>query len=199
MTDVNINEVQSQSVGSAADDIANGGDSLSQVEFFIASDYLSGLDSQIALYKDELENSELAKSEYMTNEALISGFLSKTEIETDSGEACVELDTGEAKELVEILKSLGQKMAAEDLEDEISDVENSRDSVVDSIQFSKKDLEDLKTTYSNKIDDLNSSSELKMIRFQTLTDARKQALLMLSNMISSDNSTKLAIIQNLKS
>jgi len=50
----------------------------------------------------------------------------------------------------------------------------------------------------NKLKDLNSTSEMKMINFQSLMDARKQAMMMLSNMVNSDNQTKMSIIQNLK-
>lgn len=59
-------------------------------------------------------------------------------------------------------------------------------------------IDSVKDALDNKLSDLNSSSELKAIQFQSLMDSRKQAMLMLSNLINSDNQTKMAIIQNLK-
>ena len=50
----------------------------------------------------------------------------------------------------------------------------------------------------NQLQDKNNLSEMKMIRFQSLIDARKQSLLLLSNMMNSDHQTKMAIIANLK-
>ena len=64
--------------------------------------------------------------------------------------------------------------------------------------ISLESIEALKDSADSKIQSLNSQTELKMINFQALMDSRKQAMLMLSNMISSDNSTKQAIIQNMK-
>ena len=58
--------------------------------------------------------------------------------------------------------------------------------------------ENMKEKIDDKIQNSNSTSEIKMIYFQALMDSRKQAMLMLSNMITSENSTKMAIIQNLK-
>lgn len=58
--------------------------------------------------------------------------------------------------------------------------------------------ESLKEKIDGKIQNVNSDSEIRMIYFQSLMDSRKQAMLMLSNMVSSENSTKMAIIQNLK-
>lgn len=59
-------------------------------------------------------------------------------------------------------------------------------------------LQAVKDALDSKLSDLNSTSELKLIRYQGLMDARKQAMLMLSNMLSSDNQTRMAVIQNLK-
>lgn len=73
------------------------------------------------------------------------------------------------------------------------------ETIIDGEYFlSEQIIEDVKDKMDSKLQDLNSVSELKMIYFQSLMDSRKQAMLMLSNMISSDNSTKMAIIQNLK-
>lgn len=60
-------------------------------------------------------------------------------------------------------------------------------------------IEELKDAIDNKIQELNSTSELRMINFQSLMDGRKQAMMMLSNMLNSDNQTKMSIIQNFKS
>ena len=59
-------------------------------------------------------------------------------------------------------------------------------------------LQEIKDGFADKVDSLNQSSELKMIRFQALMDARKQAFMMLSNMVNNNHQTMQAIIQNLK-
>ena len=63
-----------------------------------------------------------------------------------------------------------------------------------SVEFLKTFSESLET----RMTDLNSQSETDSIRFQALMDSRKQNLLMLSNMMNSDNQTKMAIINNMK-
>lgn len=56
----------------------------------------------------------------------------------------------------------------------------------------------LADTCDKKVQEMNTNSELKMIQFQSLMDARKQALLQLSNMINSDKETLMEIIRNMK-
>jgi len=64
--------------------------------------------------------------------------------------------------------------------------------------FSDKTLTDLQEKIDGQIQDLNSSSEIKMIHFQALMDARKQAMMMLSNLLNADKTTKESIIQNMR-
>lgn len=59
-------------------------------------------------------------------------------------------------------------------------------------------IQAVKDGLDSRLSDLNSTSELKLIHYQSLMDARKQAMLMLSNLISADNQTRLSVIQNLK-
>lgn len=66
------------------------------------------------------------------------------------------------------------------------------------VAVSREQINSLIEGLEGRLKDLNSVSEIKMINFQALMDARKQAMLMLSNMINADNQTKMAIIQNLK-
>lgn len=56
----------------------------------------------------------------------------------------------------------------------------------------------LKETLENKIADLNSQSEMDMIKFQSLMDARKQTVMMLSNLMNGDHQTKMNILNNMK-
>lgn len=58
--------------------------------------------------------------------------------------------------------------------------------------------ETLKGQMDSKLTDLNSTSEMKMVNYQALMDARKQSMMLLSNMLNSDTQTKMAIIQNMK-
>ena len=64
--------------------------------------------------------------------------------------------------------------------------------------IAESSLKALGDALDSKLSDLNSTSELKMIQFQSLMDARKQSMMMLSNLLSSDNQTKMAVIQNMK-
>lgn len=50
-----------------------------------------------------------------------------------------------------------------------------------------------------ELTDLNSTSELTMLQVQSLVDQRKNALLMLTNLIASKNETMMGIIRNMKS
>lgn len=59
-------------------------------------------------------------------------------------------------------------------------------------------LQAVKDGLDSKLSGLNSTSELKLIHYQSLMDARKQSMMMLSNMIGSDNQTRMAVIQNMK-
>lgn len=69
----------------------------------------------------------------------------------------------------------------------------------DGLYFFPDDtLTNLQEKIDGQIQDLNSSSEIKMIHFQALMDARKQAMMMLSNLLNADKTTKEAIIQNMR-
>jgi hypothetical protein len=59
-------------------------------------------------------------------------------------------------------------------------------------------LQAVKDGLDSKLSGLNSASELKLIHYQSLMDARKQSMMLLSNMIGSDNQTRMAVIQNMK-
>lgn len=67
-----------------------------------------------------------------------------------------------------------------------------------SYAIDESSLKSLSDALDGKMSDLNSTSELKMIQFQSLMDARKQAMMILSNLLSADHQTKMAVIQNMK-
>lgn len=56
----------------------------------------------------------------------------------------------------------------------------------------------IKSKIDNRLNAVNSTSETKTIYLQALMDSRRQAMMMLSNLINAENSTKMAIIQNMK-
>lgn len=68
----------------------------------------------------------------------------------------------------------------------------------DGYFFPDETIEKFQEKIDGQIQDLNSTSEIKMINFQSLMDARKQAMLMLSNLLQADKTIKEAIIQNMR-
>lgn len=96
---------------------------------------------------------------------------------------------------------------AQQLQDELNQKQEIRDEIAAlNTQLAQSGLSDeakesLTAQISNKQEELaqlNSNSELTMIQVQSLMDQRKNALTLLSNLISVNTSTQMSIIQNMK-
>lgn len=99
----------------------------------------------------------------------------------------------------------GVKWATSAFSKELSDTLNAYgyagnyvDSSMQEIYVENTTIDAIMENIDSQIQEKNTSSELKMINFQAIMDSRKQALLMLSNLLNSDNTAKQAIIQNMK-
>lgn len=107
----------------------------------------------------------------------------------------VEVTGAELEEIRELAEAAG--ISLDSLFDTIT-TEYAIKDIEGQYAFPKDILTALADTCDKKVQDMNSNSELKMIQFQSLMDARKQALVQLSNMINSDNETLMEIIRNMK-
>lgn len=119
-------------------------------------------------------------------ESLLEGESFEKKDATGKTETMIYVSEEKYKELENLLKQSGETISA------------SRASAKDPYVISKNDLENLRSKHENNLQNLNTTSELDMIRFQSLLDARKQMLMQLSNMISQDSQVKLEIIRNMK-
>lgn len=178
-------------------------------EAALAASVVEDYDAQIKEFTEEMEAEMIQKSQIQAVDSVVTTLASKTTT-TDpaiGADSTAEYYADGTTEFVEV--------SAEDLADLI---EQAQEAGIDLPDFLTSDyslyavrgmeptvyaipkdvLEELSTTCENMVEDLNQNSELKMIQFQSLLDARKQALLQLSNMISSDNETLLEIIRNMK-
>lgn len=108
--------------------------------------------------------------------------------------------------LVEDLNAQLTTIAAQ-LQDELDQKQSLRDEIaalntqLAQTGLSDDEKESLTAQIENKQEELaqlNSNSELTMIQVQSLMDQRKNAMTLLSNLISVNNSTKQSIIQNMK-
>lgn len=201
-------ELMSQNINSAEVELnslySEGvGDASGEYQAYLGGAVVQEYDTQIQSFTAELTAMNEEKAAVRADKIEITALAAEAQSITDAdgykmlnpdgtysnfvGEAVV-LSSAEASELAEEAASLGVTMDVSKLP-----TGSGTDVVVD-----KKFLDSMEQALDSKLTDLNSTSEMKSIQFQSLMDARKQAMMMLSNLISSDNQTKMAIIQNLK-
>lgn len=108
-----------------------------------------------------------------------------------------------------LVEDLNAQLAAiaQQLQDELYQKQELRDEIAAlNTQLSQEGLSDtekeaLTAEIDNKQEELaqlNSNSELTMIQVQSLMDQRKNAMTLLSNLISVNMNTQQSIIQNMK-
>jgi chromosome segregation ATPase len=108
-----------------------------------------------------------------------------------------------------LVEDLNAQLAtiASQLQDELNQKQSLRDEIavlnthLAQSGLTDEEKESLTAQLENKQEELaqlNSNSELTMIQVQSLMDQRKNAMTLLSNLISANNSTKQSIIQNMK-
>lgn len=157
-------------------------------------------DVQIANATNEMQEIAMEKSDVRADQSLINSCLdSDSEIKTDTKGRDVERVEVTQSEWEQISGGLGDEYGLPIVS---TDTDTQTRTAVQKTPgiflVSKEYLENLKTKQQSKLDNLNSSSELKMISFQALMDSRKQALLQLSNLYSSSSEIAMEIIRNMK-
>lgn len=176
-TNYNADEVKLNYINQTSGDSVNG------LEAMLGGAVVEELDAQINMFSADLiainTEKQLVRSDLNTITAM------KTNPTDVDGVEVFILNDEDKSDLESLAESLG------------IDIEYTEDDS-GNVGVSRAMLESVESALDNKLQDLNTSSEMKMISFQSLMDARKQAMMMLSNMISSDNQTKMAVIQNLK-
>lgn len=160
----------------------------------IAGSVVSELDAQIGIFNAELLAANVKKSEVRGHKVDVMAIAARAE-----GEFSVDGSGENDPKFKGVAVSESEKTAIESLAqnygvDLTVKVSSDGQTVISSAQ-----LQSLEEAVEGKLADLNSTSELKLINFQSLMDSRKQAMMMLSNILSSNNNTMMSIIQNLKS
>lgn len=154
-------------------------------------------DDQLEDMNDDLKKNNEDKQEVRTDQAEASSVESNTQNCTANGVGSGGWQITAAQQAE--LNELSTKYGLGEFPAGVSSVdENGQTQVVYTKEAFETAMENLKDAMSGKIETLNSTSELKMIKFQGLMDARKQAIMMLTNMIQSQSQTNQGIIQNMK-
>lgn len=178
----------------------NSNDALGGLETQIGGTILAEYDTQIQDYSAELTALNKEKSIVRQDKVTLTGLATKCQDYTSKGYSitdengaktdftgkAVAVSKSEHNKTIELARSYGV---------DISGMPTGPGGYI----IPEGLINSLKEAIDSKIQDLNSSSEIKLIHFQSLMDARKQSLMMLSNMINSDNQNKMTIIQNMKS
>lgn len=173
-------------------------DALGQLETQISGAVVAEYDAQIQTYSAELTVINDQKTSVRQDKVTLTGLAAKCQDITGKGykitdESGTKIDfTGKA---VPVSKTEYNTIIdlAKDYGVDVSNLPSGS-----GYMMPESLIESLKEALDSKLQDLNSSSEIKLIHFQSLMDARKQSLMMLSNMMNSDNQNKMAIIQNMK-
>lgn len=177
------------------------GDASGLLQAYMGGAMVQEYDAQIQMFTAELTAVNAEKSAVRADKLAVTGLQSNLKTFVASGEnvayfpdgtvyegEAAVLGSNEVANLREQAASLGVSMNDPAL------LNGSNNTYAVDVKF----LEDIEGALDNKLTDLNSISEMKSIQFQSLMDARKQSMIMLSNLINSDHETKMSIIQNLK-
>lgn len=176
----------------------NSNNALGGLETQIGGAVLAEYDTQIQDYSSELTVINNEKSAIRQEKVTLTGLATKCQeytgkaykitnedgTKTDFTGKAVAVSKSEYNRIIELAKNYGV---------DVSGVPTALGQIIPESL-----LNSIKEALDSKIQDLNSSSEIKLIHFQSLMDARKQSLMMLSNMINADNQSKMTIIQNMK-
>ncbi|MCP5463588.1 MAG: hypothetical protein H7A33_01025 [Deltaproteobacteria bacterium] len=178
-------------VGTVSGFVTSGGtDGMEQA---LAAGVVADYDSQIDIFTKEIESDTAQKAQISSTKSSVENTIAGLDKVAGGDSESGELDYYDASSLdSDTLNALADQLDAVGM-----DGQAFLDSLADG-KFKVSDIDALLDGLDNKLSALNSKSELKMIRFQALMDARKQALMQLSNMMQSQNQTNMSIIQNMK-
>lgn len=212
-TNVNVNKII------ANDTSSTSSLSLAQFQALIGGSVLHELDEQIGMYKSETDakndkkvalrqditsinlllGKETSEAVSFKNQSLNDAYTKKTSTERspNHNETAIPLTTEQRDQLISVAKKLGLLSEFKKNYGYSGNGYNAGGN--NQCYVTKNFLETVKENFDNELTDLNSQTETDSIKFQSLMDARKQNLLMLSNMINSDNQIKMSIINNMKS
>lgn len=155
-------------------------------------------DVQIAAYTAEMTDLIEQKTEVREAKGEVDSLASRTP--DGEGEAAyIQLTQEEGEALIESLEEAG--FDTTELEDGtyFYGVDQNDDGETEWVyKLPPSWLEAASQNLDDQMTELNSQSELKMIGFQSIVDARKQTMLMLSNMVNNNSQTMLEIIRNMK-
>jgi hypothetical protein len=168
--------------------IPGSSDANSGLESLLIGDVVSNYDDQISAFNAEIQATTDEKNALTQTKSDLQNVPSTGTGVNDTVGAYHQYTPEQYQNLLAIADTVGMR----------DTITNGTDSTHSDDFVSNDALDKVQSSIDDKISELNSTSELQMINFQSLMDARKQSLTMLSNMINSDNQTKMAILQNLK-
>lgn len=176
--------------------IQAGSDATTGLESVLLGDVVANYDDQIQAYSEEIQQITVEKNNLTEMKTAINEYPTQTKGSDAVNAGYTEItgpfrtyDSAQYYNLMQMAQSVGLG----------GTLQNGTDANHSLYAVSESTISSIQSALDNKISELNSSSEIKMINFQSLMDARKQTMLMLSNMVNADNQTKMAILQNLKS
>lgn len=159
--------------------------SVNSTKAIIAGDVVRSYDDQIGDYNQEIVALNTRKQSFREKKLYVQG-IKASEVRMDDNQTKGRIiNSDQQAELKKIAFDAGVNT------DELY-------AAIDSGFISEENLDTIMEGVDSQIKNLNSTSEIKMIYFQSVIDARKQAMMMLSNLMKSDSDTKAAIIQNMK-
>lgn len=153
----------------------------------VVSDYDTQLAAIAQTMQDQLQQKQDIREEIMALNALYT----QPETTGDDGQVYVDLTAEEVAQLNLTPEQAGQVYEVRDGNGNITGyrmLETDFKEVVDTA-IENKQME---------LSQLNSNSELTMIQVQSLVEQRKNAMMLLSNLIAARMSSMQAIIQNMK-
>lgn len=175
--------INQTSVGAVSSLTTPGGVSETNLEQTVGVSLIADFNTQLNEMAEAMQDQLDAKNELSEEIALLQSYSSRETVTTSSGEEAVEVTTEEYQALI--------------------------DAGYTDLTFEQKAdgsgyylvTEGLTGTISAKQEELaglNSNSELMMLQIQSLIDQRKNAITLMSNLLSSRNEVLMNIIRNLK-
>ncbi len=173
--------IQSTSVGNVKSIAAPGGVSESDLENTVGINLLADYNQQLADLSQVMRDQLTAKNDLSSEVGSLQTFAAREHVKTPTGENAVTVSAEEKAQL----ETAGYDFNYEDAGNGKSYLK------LDS-------LENTITQKQGELSTMNSTSELTMLNVQSIIDQRKNAIMFLSNLMSSKNDTLMNIIRNLK-
>lgn len=153
-----------------------------ELEQAVGISLLADLNEQLSLISETMKQQLAEKQKLRSKVGLLESFNSRDILRTAGGEEAVPITDQEYNKLME--------QGAEGLQFERMPG--------GGYYLKKQSLKDVIADKKEELAGLNSNTELTMLQVQSLVDQRKNAIAMLSNLMSSRNESLMSIVRNMK-